>query len=225
MKFRALLRLRNVAGVAILAGLIFLSAGRVDYWQGWLFLGISLAAAATSGWLLKDRDGLLEERFRPGRGMKWWDKVYFILSTPLCFAAVGIAAADAGRTHGSFHPLPVFYAGCLTVFLAGHALFLWAKRVNPFFSSVARIQADRGQSVCREGPYRFCRHPGYLGGLLFGLTTPLVLGSLWALVPQGLASLLLVVRTGLEDRMLTRDLIWYDEYAKAVRFRLLPGLW
>jgi protein-S-isoprenylcysteine O-methyltransferase Ste14 len=225
MEFKALVRMRNIAGVVILAGLIFLSAGRFDYWQGWLFLAISLAAAALSGWLLKDREGLLEERFRPGRGMKWWDKAYVLLSTPLCFAAVAVAAADVGRFGGSFHPLPVTYALVLVVFVTGHALFLWAKRVNPFFSSVARIQTDRGQSVCRDGPYRLCRHPGYLGGLLFGLATPLVLGSLWALVPQGLASLLLVVRTGLEDRMLTKDLLWYDEYAKAVRFRLLPGLW
>ena len=225
MRFQALIRLRNIAGVVVLAGLIFLSAGRFDYWQGWLFFGLSLAAATLSGWLLKDREGLLEERFRPGRGMKWWDKAYVLLSTPLCFAAVAVAAADAGRGHGSFHPLPITYALVLAVFAAGQALFLWAKTVNPFFSSVARIQADRGQSVCRDGPYRFCRHPGYLGGLLFGLTTPLVLGSLWALVPQGLASLLLVVRTGLEDRMLAKDLLWYDEYAKAIRFRLLPGLW
>lgn len=225
MRFRSLLRARHFVGVAILAGLIFVSAGRLDYWQGWLFFGVCLAAATLSGWLLKDRNGLLEERYRPGKGMKWWDKGYFLLSTPLCFAAVAVAAADAGRSHGSFHPLPAAYALFVAVFLAGQALFLWAKRSNPFFSSVARIQSDRGQTVCREGPYRFCRHPGYLGGLLFGLTTPLVLGSLWALVPQGLAAALLVARTVLEDRMLKRDLLWYDEYAKSVRFRLVPGVW
>jgi protein-S-isoprenylcysteine O-methyltransferase Ste14 len=111
------------------------------------------------------------------------------------------------------------------MFLLGQALFLWAKRVNPFFSSVARIQSDRGHSVCREGPYRFCRHPGYLGGLIFGLTTPLVLGSYWALIPQGLAAMLLVGRTFLEDRMLMTDLLWYAEYAEVVRFRLVPGIW
>lgn len=225
MKFRSLVRLRRFGGVVVVAVLIFLSAGRLDYWQGWLFFGVCLAAAALSGRMLKGRDGLLEERFRPGKGMKWWDKGYMLLSTPLYFAAIAAAAADVGRFGGSFHPLPATYALSLALFLAGHALFLWAERVNPFFSSVARIQADRGQTVCREGPYRFCRHPGYLGGLLFGLTTPLVLGSLWALIPQGLAAALLVVRTGLEDRMLKKDLLWYDEYVKSVRYRLIPGLW
>ena len=70
-----------------------------------------------------------------------------------------------------------------------------------------------------------CRHPGYLGGLLFGLTTPVILGSYWALIPQGLAALFLVVRTCLEDRMLKKDLLWYADYAKVVRSRLIPGVW
>ena len=122
-------------------------------------------------------------------------------------------------------PKSVAYVLFLAVFVAGHGLFLWAKKVNPFFSSVVRIQTDRGQVVCREGPYKFCRHPGYLGGLLFGLATPLVLGSYWALIPQGLAGLLLLGRTLLEDRMLTQDLLWYAEYKQAVPALLIPGLW
>lgn len=225
MRFRSLVRARSFVGVVLLAGLIFLAAGRLDYWQGWLFLGVCLGSAALSAWLLRERAELLEERVHPGRGMKWWDKAYMVIATPLYIAAVAVAAGDAGRFGGSFHPLPATYALVLAVFLAGHALFLWAERSNPFFSSVARIQSDRGQTVCRDGPYRFCRHPGYLGGLLFGLTTPLVLGSLWALLPQALAALLLLARTVLEDRMLSEDLLWYDEYAKAVPFRLMPGIW
>jgi protein-S-isoprenylcysteine O-methyltransferase Ste14 len=225
MKFRALVRVRNAVGIAVLAVLIFASAGRLDYWQGWLFFVLSVSAVALSGWLLKDRNGLLEERIHPGRGMKWWDKWYFAFSTPLYFAAIVVGAFDAGRRHWSAPPPPAVYGLSLAVFLAGQGLFLWSKSVNPFFSSVVRIQADRGQVVCRDGPYRFCRHPGYLGGLLFGLATPLVLGSYWALVPQGLAGLLLLGRTFLEDRMLTSDLLWYTEYKQTVRARLVPGLW
>ena len=225
MTFKTLVRPRNFLGVSILAGLIFLSSGSFDYWQGWVFLVTTLAFASLSGWLLKDRFGLLAERFHPGRGMKWWDKGYFLLSTPLYVAAIVMSGIDSGRAHWSAAPKMPAYAVFLAVFLAGQALFLWAKSVNPFFSSVVRIQADRGQSVCREGPYRLCRHPGYLGGLLFGLTTPLVLGSFWALIPQGLAGLMLVVRTVLEDRMLKKDLLWYAEYAEDVRSMLIPGLW
>jgi protein-S-isoprenylcysteine O-methyltransferase Ste14 len=225
MKFKGPLWARSVAGIAVMAGLIFLSSGRLDYWQGWLFFGINLAVVVLSAWLLKDDRGLIAERLHPGKGMKWWDKGYYLLSTPLYFSAVVVAGIDAGRRHWSPHPKAVTYALIMGVFLAGQGLFLWAKRVNPFFSSVARIQTDRGQTVCREGPYRFCRHPGYLGGLIFGLMTPLVLGSYWALIPQGLAAVLLVGRTFLEDRMLMTDLLWYVEYAKVVRFRLVPGAW
>jgi protein-S-isoprenylcysteine O-methyltransferase Ste14 len=225
MKFKAPSWLRYVAGAAFMAGLLFLSSGRLDYWQGWVYLFLNLIIIALTARVLRNDLGLIAERLHPGKGMKWWDKVYHLLSTPLYFAAVIVAGIDAGRRHWSSHPPALVYVFFLAAFLAGQALFMWAKKVNSFFSSVARIQSDRGQTVCREGPYRFCRHPGYLGGLLFGLATPVVLGSYWALIPQALAAVLLVGRTFLEDRMLKKDLLWYSEYAKAVRFRLVPGVW
>ncbi len=218
------LALRYFAGTSFVAGLIFVSAGRLDYWQGWTFFLISLALIAMNGVLLRSDPGLAAERLRPGRGAKWWDKAYLLLSTPLYIAALVVAGLDAGRARWSAPMDVVPYAAAVLLFILGQSLFLWAKKVNPFFSSVSRIQADRGQTVCREGPYRFCRHPGYLGGLVFGLTTPLVLGSYWAFIPQALAAALLVVRTVLEDRMLTKDLLWYAEYKRSVRSLLLPGL-
>lgn len=217
--------LSRLGGIAAVAVVIFLSSGRLDYWQGWVFVGLIAATVLLTAWLLKDDTALMAERLRPGKGMKWWDKGYYLASTPLYFAAVIIGALDAGRLHWGPRLGPIIYALALALFLAGQGLTLWAKRVNPFFSSVARIQNDRGQTVCREGPYRICRHPGYLGGLLFGLATPLVLGSAWALIPQGLAGLLLILRTTLEDRMLKRDLLWYAEYTQTVRSRLVPGVW
>src|SRR4030067_3802154 len=87
-----------------MAGLVFLSAGRLDYWQGWLFFGINLAVVALSAWLLKDDRGLIAERLHPGKGMKWWDKGYYLLSTPLCFAAVVVARVGAGRGHRGSPP-------------------------------------------------------------------------------------------------------------------------
>ena len=225
MKSQVPIRALSVAALTSLAALIFFSSGRLDFWQGWVFFSVILTSTALSWWFSRRDPGFVSERLRPGRGTKWWDKAYFLLATPLNFGAIVLAAVDAGRRHWSPHPRPAVYALFLGVFILGQALFTWAKTVNPFFSSVARIQADRGQSVCREGPYRYCRHPGYLGGLMFGLATPLVLGSYWALIPQGLAALLLVARTVLEDRMLKMDLLWYTEYSEAVRSMLLPGIW
>jgi protein-S-isoprenylcysteine O-methyltransferase Ste14 len=217
--------IRGFGGIAVLAGLVFVSAGRPYYWQGWLFLAAVAAVYALTLWALRHSPGLIAERLHPGKGMMWWDKGYYLLSTPLAFAAVVVAALDAGRFDWGPRPSAVVYALALAAFIAGQGLTLWAKKINPFFSSVARLQSDRGQTVCREGPYRFCRHPGYLGGLLSGLATPLVLGSYWGLAPQVVASLLLVARTALEDRMLKNDLLWYAEYAETVPARLIPGLW
>jgi protein-S-isoprenylcysteine O-methyltransferase Ste14 len=216
---------RSLGALAFMAAIIFLAAGRFDYWQGWVFLGLTAASLLTTIVTLRNNPGLVSERTRPGGRMKWWDKGYYMLSTPLWFAAIIVASLDAGRNQWSGELPGILLLSAIVAYAAGQGLYLWAKAVNPFFSSVARIQAERGQTVCREGPYRFCRHPGYLGGILFGLATPLALGSYWAFIPQAAAVILLLLRTFLEDRMLKKDLLWYEEYAKTVRFRLVPGLW
>ena len=96
---------------------------------------------------------------------------------------------------------------------------------NRFFSSVVRIQKDRGHTVVTGGPYQFVRHPGYVGGILSALGTALLLGSWWAFVPTGLLVCVIVVRTALEDRTLQAELEGYRDYAGRVRYRLLPGIW
>jgi protein-S-isoprenylcysteine O-methyltransferase Ste14 len=112
------------------------------------------------------------------------------------------------------------------VFLvAGDLLLLWAMVVNRFFSKSVRIQRERSHRVVSVGPYRYVRHPGYVGWILMSAAVPVILGSLWALVPAGLAVAGMMVRTALEDRLLRADLEGYEEYAVKVRSRLLPGIW
>ncbi|MBC7224324.1 MAG: isoprenylcysteine carboxylmethyltransferase family protein, partial [Anaerolineae bacterium] len=108
---------------------------------------------------------------------------------------------------------------------AGLGLATWAMASNPFFSAFVRIQRERGHRVVADGPYRYVRHPGYLGAIVFQMAIPLALGSLWALLPSGVAAALYVARTVLEDRTLQEELAGYREYAQKVRHRLLPGLW
>jgi protein-S-isoprenylcysteine O-methyltransferase Ste14 len=88
-----------------------------------------------------------------------------------------------------------------------------------------RIQTDRGHTVITSGPYRFVRHPGYLGLIIFTLATPLLLGSRWAFIPAVLMLVLIITRTALEDRTLQSELAGYPAYAERVRYRLLPGIW
>jgi protein-S-isoprenylcysteine O-methyltransferase Ste14 len=88
-----------------------------------------------------------------------------------------------------------------------------------------RIQKERGHAVATGGPYRFVRHPSYVGGILFELAAPILLGSWWALIPGMLNAILFVVRTALEDKTLQAELDGYQDYAARVRYRLLPGVW
>jgi protein-S-isoprenylcysteine O-methyltransferase Ste14 len=121
---------------------------------------------------------------------------------------------DSGRYGWSGAvPLGVTVAGALLM-LAGQLLFALARRENGFFSSTVRLQAEFGHVVCRSGPYRYVRHPGYLGLLASQLGFPLLMNSWSALVPAAVGVALL----------LARELAGYADYATQTRWRLLPGL-
>ncbi len=98
-------------------------------------------------------------------------------------------------------------------------------KVNPFFSTIVRVQTDRGHHVVTTGPYQFVRHPGYTGALLINIGLPLLLGSLWAFIPSTITALGLIVRSVPEDRFLHRELAGYADYAKKVKWKLVPGVW
>ncbi len=102
---------------------------------------------------------------------------------------------------------------------------LWAMASNPFFATTVRIQEERGHAVVNQGPYQFVRHPGYFGSVIYTLTSPLVLNSFWAFIPATLTVILLIIRTGLEDRTLQGELPGYSAYATTTRYRLFPGIW
>jgi protein-S-isoprenylcysteine O-methyltransferase Ste14 len=97
--------------------------------------------------------------------------------------------------------------------------------VNKFFEPGVRIQVERGHRVVDTGPYAVVRHPGYVGACLLCAGTALALGSLWALVPAGLCASILILRTHWEDQTLQGELMGYRDYARRVRFRLIPRLW
>jgi protein-S-isoprenylcysteine O-methyltransferase Ste14 len=98
--------------------------------------------------------------------------------------------------------------------------------VNRFFSSVVRIQSDRGQYVVTTGPYAVIRHPGYVGGILFVLASGIALGSWLATAMLAVSTLpFLLYRTVTEDRILQAELPGYCDYAGRVRWRLMPGVW
>lgn len=214
---------KSIFFFALIIAITFIGAGRIDYWQGWIYNGLNIIFLLLSYFLLPRE--LIEERLKPKEGMKKWDKIYYIVSMPVYFAILIISILDGGRFDWEPRiPILVVIIG-VVVYTIGQIIVLWAKKVNKFFSTVVRIQKDRGQTVCKDGPYRFVRHPGYLGGLLYIIVTPFVLSSFWGLIPAVIAVVLLFIRTYLEDKTLQRELEGYTDYTNEARYRLLPGIW
>ena len=172
-----------------------------------------------------NKTDLARERLKPGPGTKWWDKIFWVFYAPMFFAVFILASLDAGRFRWTAQlPLSVYIIGYI-VYLLSQYITLWSMWVNKFFSTTVRIQTDRGQEVVQNGPYRFIRHPGYVGGILLAISSSLILGSLWGLIPAGGVVFLLIIRTYLEDITLQKELQGYSDYALKVKYRLLPGIW
>ena len=216
--------LRALLAPILMIGLLFFVAGRWDYWQGWVYTITNMIILILMATLLTKSPELVEERLNPKEGVKSWDKFYFAVTTPLYMIALLLGGLDARFGWTTNMPLLVYWAS-VTVYLMGQAIFLWARYTNNYFSSVVRIQTDRGQTVCKEGPYHYVRHPGYVGGFLFTITVGLMLGSWWASIPQVIAALMLIWRTAREDKTLQAELPGYPEFTKETKYRLLPGVW
>ena len=215
--------LQVVVQSLIVAAILFISSGRLDWVWAWAYLGVGAGILVIN--LLVISPELIAERGEIKENVKAWDKALATVVGVLSLSAFFVVGLDerfgwSPRLDSSIH------LAALISYALGQGLFSWAMASNKFFSSVVRIQMDRNQTVATGGPYRYVRHPGYAGYIIsFFLATPLALGSLWALIPGGLGTLLLILRTALEDRTLLEELDGYKEYAQRVRYRLLPGIW
>ena len=205
--------------------LLFASAGTLAWPRGWSYLLAGLLLEGVTLSLLAWRaPETLNRRGRIGSGVKRFDRVFAALWLALALVTPVVAGLDAVRLHGSALPWSSFHVG-LAVLVPASLFANWAMVENEHFEQFVRIQEERGHRVVGTGPYRFVRHPGYLGAILGALATPLMLGSVWTFVPAGLIALLFVVRTRLEDATLRRELDGYEHYARRTRYRLVPWVW
>lgn len=213
--------------VVLMPMLPLIISGAWNWWEAWVY-----AVTATASFILsralaaKRHPDILAERARSMqmKDAKPWDKV---LSPLMAFGSVFIlAVAGFDRLFSWTEPFPpLIELAALAILLLGFALGTWALMENRFFSGVVRIQTDRGHHVVTTGPYRFIRHPGYVGALWTYLTMPLFFSSLWAFIPAVLTLVVIVIRTSMEDATLQNELPGYKEYAQKTRYRLLPGIW
>jgi protein-S-isoprenylcysteine O-methyltransferase Ste14 len=224
---RTILRwsIRETMGVVMVALFLFLSAGRWNWGMGWALVGIvALWVIATGLVVIPRYPELLAERLGPRKGAKTWDTAIMSIVALGTIARYIVAGLDVRFGWTTYMPFALQVLG-LVIAVLGYALVVWATGSNAYFSQTVRIQQERGHAVATGGPYRFVRHPGYVGTILFELASPIMLGSWWALIPGGLDAVLFVVRTALEDKTLQRELGGYAEYAEQTRHRLLPGVW
>jgi protein-S-isoprenylcysteine O-methyltransferase Ste14 len=214
------------SGTLLMAVVFFLAAGRLDISRAWLAFGAHFVGAIVGAALmLKFAPGLANQRASVREGTKSWDKAVLIIYFSLFLLVIPIVAGlDVGRYRWS--QLGIDYAvGGLFLYAAFFILFYWSMLMNEHFEGTARIQFDRNHKVVMNGPYRFVRHPGYVAMVFLSLADPLIIGSLYSLIPSAVAVAVVFVRTSLEDRMLQNELEGYSEYSKRVKHRLIPGIW
>ena len=208
--------------------LLFVAAGTIDWPMAWVYVALLLASTLGSRLMVLRRnpDTLRERaRFTSSKGTKPWDRVLAMivgLLAPMAMALV--AGLDQRWGWSAIVSRSVQVLAALTV-AGGYGVSVWAMVENRYFSAVARIQEDRGQTVVTTGPYRIVRHPSYAGTLLASLAWPLMLDAAWALIPGIAMVVALVVRTALEDQMLREELEGYQSYAERTLDRLVPGVW
>lgn len=206
---------------------VFLIAGRWNWWQIWVYLIVTILAAVISRQIaLKNHPDLIQERakFRENKGIPTWDRILVYLVVYLPLFTLFVAALDNRLGWSGKSSLAVNVIGILLI-VAGSAFSTWAFAVNQYFSSIVRIQTDRGHHVIEAGPYSIIRHPGYFGGLLAMVGLPFLTGSMWAWIPCIAGMISILLRTYLEDRFLWKELPGYEDYSNRVKHRIIPGIW
>lgn len=207
---------------------LLVCGGDFGWWQAWGY-SLLIVAAGLGGriWAERRHPGLLAERqnMEKVQSAKAWDKVLApLMALSVSFPLVIVAGLDHRFGWSSVFPLWLIVLGFILISI-GYAFAAWALIENRFFSSVVRIQVDRGHVVCDSGPYRIVRHPGYAGNILALFGIVLALGSVWTLIPAAVALIIAVIRTVLEDQTLQEELPGYRDYARRVRYRLIPGIY
>jgi protein-S-isoprenylcysteine O-methyltransferase Ste14 len=209
----------------VFAAVLFLAAGRFDWPMAWVYVGLFVADKIVAALVLIPRNPELLADRSQNEGPRDLDRVLAGVMALFGPVATLLVAGLDYRFGWSGTMPPAIQNGAVFVAAFGSLLTIWAMASNRHFYGIFRINEEGGHAVASTGPYRAVRHPGYGGAILFQLATPLILGSLWALIPAVLTVVGIVTRTSLEDGRLQAELDGYAEYVRRVRARLVPGIW
>jgi protein-S-isoprenylcysteine O-methyltransferase Ste14 len=218
---------RAAASLLLVGAILFGAAGRIDWPEAWVYLGIAAALTIAGGfWLARHDPGLLRERLGSliQREQKGWDKALMIVMLAAWIGWLVLIGLDAGRYRWSNVPLGLKIAGVALIGLGTYLVWLSLK-ANSYAAPVVKIQKARGHLVATTGPYAYIRHPMYAGAILFIAGIPLMLGSWWGLAAGVGLVLIIAVRAVFEERTLAAELEGYADYAARIRYRFVPYLW
>jgi protein-S-isoprenylcysteine O-methyltransferase Ste14 len=208
--------------VILIAIILLVSAGKIDWIYAWVYITSSLLVIIINAFIFPPE--LISERGRKKENVERLDRLISGLITFPWLALYIVSGLDI-RFGLSLELASWIHITGLVIFVLGNAFVSWAMISNIYFSTAVRIQYDRGHTVSIDGPYRFMRHPGYMGMIIYLLASPIILGSIWALIPASLVVILFIIRTAFEDNTLKNKLDGYKEYAEKVKYRLIPGIW
>jgi protein-S-isoprenylcysteine O-methyltransferase Ste14 len=219
--------IRTAIWIAVMAALLFVSAGTLRWPAGWVFLAeIGGFGLAIGLWLARHDPALLAERMsmlaQPAQ--KRWDKAFMASIVVMWTAWLVLMGLDAVRWRSSHLPVWAQALGAILIALCMYLAYL-TLRVNSFAAPVVKIATERGHHVVDTGPYAYVRHPMYAGAVLFFIGTPLLLGSWYGLAVAPVLTAVIALRAVLEERMLAQELPGYRDYAARVRYRLIPRVW
>jgi protein-S-isoprenylcysteine O-methyltransferase Ste14 len=218
--------IRLATGIAILLAAFFGSAGTLAWPEAWLYIIIQYSFSTIFAiWLKKYNPELLRDRMaflKPAA--KRWDKAILLISTVVFVPYLILPGLDAVRFQWSSVP-PLIKIVSFVGIILSYILLFWVMRENSYLSRIVEIQTERGHRVITTGPYQYVRHPMYFGVIVLFNSIPVALGSLWTLIPSSVLTLLILIRTYLEDKTLREELEGYNSYAEKVKYKIIPGIW
>ncbi len=211
--------------ILFFAASLFLSANHWDWTMGWVFIAIVAISQVSIALILMARNPALMGERAGSKGKRDLDRV--LAGVMAFFGPIGMCIVAGLNFRFGWLPQlsPALQITGIVLAVLGSLLTAWAMASNKFFYGVLRIAQEKDHSVCASGPYQYVRHPGYLGAILFDLAAPLILNSVWALIPAVLTVYAIYIRTSLEDKALKNGLAGYKDFAQQVRYRLFPAVW
>lgn len=208
-------------GIVMIGLLLFLPAGTLAWWQGWLLLIILFVPMVIAGFvMMKKSPDLLRKRLNVKEKQK--DQQLVVKLSGLMFLA-GFILAGLGKRFGWWTlPSWVSWVGA-ALFLLAYAMYAEVMRENAFLSRTIEVQEN--QTVVDTGLYGIVRHPMYAATLILFLSMPLVLGSLWAFLVFLAYPIIIAGRIRGEEQLLRAELPGYEEYCRKVKWRVIPFVW